>query len=191
VQDTLAKADRLLLDYVRERPLPFYPWLRQIAADRLADAHRRHLHAGKRSVRREEPAGLPEESAVELAERLLAGNGPSAGLRREERRARVRSALGQLASADREVQVLRYLEQLTTTEAAAVLGVTRLCFTRGSPRDRTPRSATASRSSLNGVAPTRSATAIPSTRNTRSKRSSIDNCPIYIDLRSLRHGLLI
>jgi len=123
VQDTLAKADRLLSDYVRARPLPFYPWLRQIAADRLADAHRRHLHAGKRSVKREEPAGLPEESAVELAERLLAGNGPSAGLRREERRARLRTALGQLASPDREVLVLRYLEQLTTTEAAAVLGV--------------------------------------------------------------------
>jgi DNA-directed RNA polymerase specialized sigma24 family protein len=38
-------------------------------------------------------------------------------------RARLRTALGQLASPDREVLVLRYLEQLTTTEAAAVLGV--------------------------------------------------------------------
>jgi RNA polymerase sigma-70 factor (ECF subfamily) len=123
VQDTLAEADRRLPEYLRERPLPFYPWLRQIAADRLADARRRHLHAGRRSVRREEPAGLPEESALELAGRLAAGTGPSAGLRREERRARVRAALGRLPERDREVLVLRYLEQLSTAEAAAATGV--------------------------------------------------------------------
>ncbi len=122
VQDTLAEADRRLPDYLRERTLPFYPWLRQIAADRLADAHRRHLSAGRRTVRREEPAGLPEESALELADRLRAGTGPSAGLRREERRARVRAALERLPERDREVLVLRYLEQLSTVETAAVLG---------------------------------------------------------------------
>src|SRR5947209_19815970 len=43
VQETLAVAHRRLDDYLRDRPLPFYPWLRQIAADRLADAHRRHV----------------------------------------------------------------------------------------------------------------------------------------------------
>jgi RNA polymerase sigma-70 factor (ECF subfamily) len=123
VQDTMAEADRLLSSYARDRPIPFYPWLRQIAADRVADAHRRHLQARKRSVHREEPAGLPEESAAELAERLMAGASPSAGLRREERRARVRAALEDLASPDREILVLRYLEQLSTQEAAAVLEI--------------------------------------------------------------------
>src|SRR5213596_686911 len=54
VQDVLLEADRRLADYLRERPLPFYPWLRQIATDRMADLHRRHIQARKRSVRREE-----------------------------------------------------------------------------------------------------------------------------------------
>jgi RNA polymerase sigma-70 factor (ECF subfamily) len=69
VQEVLAEADRRLDDYLRERPLPFFPWLRQIAVDRLADAHRRHVRAARRSVVREE-AALPESSALELAGRL-------------------------------------------------------------------------------------------------------------------------
>jgi RNA polymerase sigma-70 factor (ECF subfamily) len=126
VQEALAEADRRLDDYARERPLPFYPWLRQLAWNRLADAHRRHVQAGRRSVTREdaEPLGLPGGSAVELADRLLAsGVCPSEAFRREELRGRVRAALEALAEADREVLVLRYLEQLSAREVGAVLGV--------------------------------------------------------------------
>jgi RNA polymerase sigma-70 factor (ECF subfamily) len=127
VQEVLAEADRRLEDYLRHRPLPFYPWLRQLACDRLADAHRRHLRAARRSVTREEPAGpgLPEASAVELAGRLLASTtGPSAAARRHEAQQRARAALAALPEQDREVLALRYLEQLSAREAAAVLGLT-------------------------------------------------------------------
>src|SRR5262245_48665655 len=74
VQEALAEADRRLDAYARARPLPFYPWLRQLAADCLAEAHRRHLRAARRAVGREEAGavGLPDASAEELAERLLA-----------------------------------------------------------------------------------------------------------------------
>src|SRR5436309_4126243 len=72
VQESLAEAAARLDDYVRDRPLPFYPWLRRIAADRLVDAARRHLRAGRRTVEREEPPALPGESVMELAERLIA-----------------------------------------------------------------------------------------------------------------------
>src|SRR5262249_41560967 len=73
VQEVLAEADRGLAEYVRQRPLPFYPWLRQIAWDRLIEMRRMHVRAGKRSVSREEPdvLGLPDESAAELAGRLI------------------------------------------------------------------------------------------------------------------------
>jgi RNA polymerase sigma-70 factor (ECF subfamily) len=118
----LAEAARRLPDYLRDRPLPFYPWLRQLAADRLDKARRRHLHAGKRDARREE-APLPDESALELAQRLLGhGTSPSHQLARQEVRERVRAALAQLPQRDREVLVLRYLEQLSTREMAEVLG---------------------------------------------------------------------
>jgi RNA polymerase sigma-70 factor, ECF subfamily len=124
VQEALLDAAARLDDYLRERPIPFYPWLRRRAAGRLADAYRRHVRAARRSVGREEPAGLPGESVLELADRLLGRESrPGAGLSRQERRAAVRAALDQLPERDREVLVLRFLEELSTADTAAVLGV--------------------------------------------------------------------
>jgi RNA polymerase sigma-70 factor (ECF subfamily) len=126
VQETLAEADRRLEAYLAGRPLPFYPWLRQLAWDRLVDQHRRHVRAERRSVLREQapPLALPEGSVAELAERLFAPvESPSAALRREEMVDRVRAALAALPEREREVLVLRYLEQLSAREVGAVLGV--------------------------------------------------------------------
>ena len=79
VQEALAEADRRLDEYLRDRPLPFYPWLRRLAGLKMADAYRRHLTAGRRTVSREEPGGLPDESALELADRLAGvASGPGA-----------------------------------------------------------------------------------------------------------------
>jgi RNA polymerase sigma-70 factor (ECF subfamily) len=75
-------------------------------------------------VRREEQPPLPDESAAALAERLGGkSSGPSGGAVREELRDRLRTALAKLAERDREVLVLRYLEQLPTADIAAVLGI--------------------------------------------------------------------
>jgi RNA polymerase sigma-70 factor (ECF subfamily) len=126
VQDALAEADTRLDIYMRDKPLPFYPWLRQIAWDRLADAHRRHVRAARRSVTREhmDPFRLPDNSALELASRLVGtGAGPSELARREEHRVLVRAALERLSERDRELLVLRHLEQMAVKEIAAVLGV--------------------------------------------------------------------
>ena len=127
VQETLAEAIQQLSDYFQNRPLPFYPWLRQLACDRLAELHRRHIQTRMRSVTCEArwAPEVPDESALELASRLLArSSSPSARLRREEVCVRVQAALAQLAEHDREVLVLRHLEQLSTREIAAVLGIT-------------------------------------------------------------------
>jgi RNA polymerase sigma-70 factor (ECF subfamily) len=125
VQETLAEAHRRLDAYLRDRPLPFYPWLRQIAADRLADLHRRHVVSRKRTVAREE-AGLrlADGSELELARRLVGSvSAPSARLRRDDRLQQLRSALAALPDRDREVLVLRHLEQLPPRDIAAVLGI--------------------------------------------------------------------
>jgi RNA polymerase sigma-70 factor (ECF subfamily) len=127
VQETLAEAVQQLATYLRQPPLAFYPWLRQLAWKRLAALYHRHIRAGKRSVCREAHGAppLPDESALDLVGRLLArGSSPSARLRREELRGRVRAALVQLPVHDRELLVLRHLEQLSTPEIAAVLGIT-------------------------------------------------------------------
>ena len=125
VQETLAEAAANLDRYLRQRPLPFYPWLRQLAQRRLIALYRRHVQARRRSVTREVgPPGLPDHSALALADRLFARtSSPSAGPRRQERRDRVRAALAALPEPDREVLVLRILEALPTRETAAVLGI--------------------------------------------------------------------
>src|SRR5262245_53732136 len=48
VQEALADAARVLDDYLRDRPVPFYAWLRQFAWERLVEAYRRHLQARRR-----------------------------------------------------------------------------------------------------------------------------------------------
>jgi len=126
VQEVLAEASRKLPDYLRQRPLPFYPWLRQMAETYLVAMRRRHVDAEKRSVRREEPGvlALPDESAAELAARLVtSATSPSQRLQREELRQQVHRALAQLGPRDRQVLVLRHLEQLSVADTAAVLRI--------------------------------------------------------------------
>src|SRR5579872_5226230 len=50
VQEALAEADQKLSAYLRQRPVPFYPWLRRLAWEQLVRLHERHLRAGRRSV---------------------------------------------------------------------------------------------------------------------------------------------
>jgi RNA polymerase sigma-70 factor (ECF subfamily) len=126
VQDVLAEAHRTLDAYLRNRPLPFYPWLRRLAWERLAKLHRHHVRSRRRSLLREERGapGLSDQSALALAERLLAGGtSPSGHVLRQEMRERVRAAMQGLGERDREVLALRFLEGLSTAETAVVLGI--------------------------------------------------------------------
>jgi RNA polymerase sigma-70 factor (ECF subfamily) len=126
VQEVLVEASRKLDRYLRERPLPFFPWLRLLAGEHLAALHRRHVRARGRSILREEPGlfDLPDESAAELAARLVdSSTGPTQRVLREELRRRVRQALERLSERDREILVLRNLEQLSVADTAAVLQI--------------------------------------------------------------------
>jgi RNA polymerase sigma-70 factor (ECF subfamily) len=126
VQDALAEAHKRLPDYAAQRPIPFYPWLRRIAWDRLLAMHRRHIAAKRRTVLREDVLPLSEDSEMLLAERLAAteASSPSHQLLRREIRDRVRQAIAQLPAGDREIITLKHLEDLSFQEAAAVLEVT-------------------------------------------------------------------
>jgi RNA polymerase sigma-70 factor (ECF subfamily) len=127
VQETLISASQKMDRYLAERPLPFYPWLRQIAWEKLVHLHDRHLRAAKRSVAREQffRPDISDESALDLAHCFLgATSSPSADALRQELRQRVRHALDELAEDDREVLLLRYLEQLPSKEIAAIMETT-------------------------------------------------------------------
>jgi len=126
VQEALADASRKLDDFLPDRPLPFYPWLPRLAWERIIQLHRRHLQAQKRAVTREERLDLPlpDESAMQLADRLAAsGTTPSQRVLRDERGRRLREVLDRLRPNDREVLVMCYLEELAFGEIAAALGI--------------------------------------------------------------------
>jgi RNA polymerase sigma-70 factor, ECF subfamily len=128
VQEVLYEANEHLNDFVRERPVPFHVWLREIAWKRLMDLKRRHIGSARRSLLREAPRAfdLPVESSVALVDRLISrGPSPSAQAQVNERRALVRAALESLPPLDREILVLRYLEQLSPTVIGEILGMKR------------------------------------------------------------------
>jgi RNA polymerase sigma-70 factor (ECF subfamily) len=123
VQETMLKASRKLPEFLQQRPLPFFCWLRRLALDQLVDLYRRHVIAQRRSLLREEHLPLPDESALQLAQRLFSPDpNPSTQSIRSEQGAQLSTALGELEAADREILIMRYVEQLTTAEMAAILG---------------------------------------------------------------------
>lgn len=126
IQETLATASQKMPHYIANRPLPFYPWLRQIAWEKLVHLHDRHLRAAKRSVIRERVIGVcvADDSVIELAQQIVgATSSPSAAAALGEMQQRVRFALDRLPPDDGEVLLQRYVEQMTSKEIAAVMGV--------------------------------------------------------------------
>ena len=126
VQEALAEASKRMPEYLKRRPIPFYPWLRQLAWNRLVDLYRFHVEGARRAVGREAgfALGLSDESAMALGRRFVAsGTTPSRNALHKELRHRVRAALAELPEHYRDVLVMRHLEQLSIQEIAAVAGV--------------------------------------------------------------------
>jgi RNA polymerase sigma-70 factor (ECF subfamily) len=89
---------------------------------RLVVGFKRRLTAKRRSVLREDLMPLSDESEILLAERLAETSSPSNQLLRHEIEQRVRQAIAQLPGVDREVIVLKHLEELSFEEVAVVFG---------------------------------------------------------------------
>ena len=124
VQEALIEALRLLPAYLSLRPVAFYPWLKQITANRLIDLHRRHLLAKQRTVRRE--AEFPREidsSANLLVDQLFHDDNAADHLIREELRNRVQNAMAQLPHELRQVLILRFVERRSAADIAAFANI--------------------------------------------------------------------
>jgi RNA polymerase sigma-70 factor (ECF subfamily) len=129
IQEAFLDAGRRLAEYAADPRLPFYLWLRHLTGLKLAEVHRRHLGTQLRVADREvtlHRGGLPEADSASLAAQLLGTiTSPSEAAVRAEQRLYVQEALNGMDPIDREVLALKHFEQLSTSEIAAVLGLSK------------------------------------------------------------------
>ena len=128
VQEVLVEVSRRLKDYLANPVMAFHLWVRQIAKDRIIDAHRRHRVSGKRSVDREQPllpAIAPDQSTIELAAQLRDPElTPAAAAIQQELALHIQGAIELLDERDRDIILMRHYEQLSNQEIAVALQIT-------------------------------------------------------------------
>ena len=127
IQEAYLEASERLADYLRDRSMPFFLWLRFITGQKLLALHRHHLGTHMRDASREVSlyhGPFPQASSVSLAAHLLGRlTSPSQAAVKAELRVRVQEALNRMDALDREVLALRHFEQMNNAEIARVLGI--------------------------------------------------------------------
>jgi RNA polymerase sigma-70 factor (ECF subfamily) len=135
VQEAFMAATVRRAEFFGQSAQPLFLWLRWVVGNTLLELHRRHLGAQMRDARREvsTPAGRRpggtgagggDHTRAALVAQLTCGmTGPATAAGRAEVKARLNEALGRMDAIDREVVALRHYEQLTSAEAAAVMGI--------------------------------------------------------------------
>jgi RNA polymerase sigma-70 factor (ECF subfamily) len=122
VQDAFVEAVRRVDDFLQRRPMPFHLWLRKTTYERLLHSHRDHRTRARRTVERE--ADWPERSSLLLARQFLDPKpSPSQQMEAHEVAERVRRAVEELGDADREILLLRHVDELPYEEIACLLEI--------------------------------------------------------------------
>jgi RNA polymerase sigma-70 factor (ECF subfamily) len=129
LQEAFLDVQKKTPDFADRPDLPAYLWLRLITAERLLILHRQHLGAQLRDADREVSlcgGGLPAASSHSLANLLLGRlTSPSAAAVRAERQQRLQAALNAMDPVDREALALRHFEELSNSDVAALLGLSK------------------------------------------------------------------
>jgi RNA polymerase sigma-70 factor (ECF subfamily) len=127
LQEAYVEALERFPDFLQDRPMPFFLWLRFITEQRLQVVHRRHLGTKARDAGRDislTRQAAPLVSSESLAAQLVGRHSsPSQAAMRAEMQARLHAALETMNPIDREILALRHFEQLTNTETAQLLGL--------------------------------------------------------------------
>ncbi|MFK7820248.1 MAG: sigma-70 family RNA polymerase sigma factor [Planctomycetaceae bacterium] len=118
IQETQIEVARRIDDFLTRRPMPVGLWLRKTAYQCLLKQRRHHV-ADMRSVKNEER--LPDRSSILLARHFLNRATPSQAMMKAELIERVQAAINELPNIDRELILMRNYEELTNTEAAALV----------------------------------------------------------------------
>jgi RNA polymerase sigma-70 factor (ECF subfamily) len=129
LQEAFLDITSRLPEYAASPKLPLFLWLRHVTGLKLAEVHRRHLGTQLRDADREvtlHRGGLPEADSVSLAAHLLGQlTTPSQAAIKAETRLIVQETLNNMDPTDREVLALKHFEQLSTSEIAEVLGMSK------------------------------------------------------------------
>ena len=125
-QELQIEATRRLPEFLAERSVSFFVWMRYLAKQKLAELTRRHLQIQSRDPRREQRSFRSDRNASSIAlASFLIGNvtSPSMQVAREEMKGIIENAIQSLDQIDREILLLRHAEHLSTAEAAVELTI--------------------------------------------------------------------
>lgn len=127
IQEAMIDASRRLPEYLENPAVPFYVWLRLLTGQRLSNAHRQNLGTQSRNAAREisiDRQSIPSATSAAIAAELIGQmTSPSQKAVEVEQKLALQQALDELSELDREILVLRHFEDLSNSEAAAVLGL--------------------------------------------------------------------
>lgn len=119
VQETLTVANRRLHDFLKRRPSSFRIWLRRKALEQLIDQRRFHQRR-RRDVANE--IALSDGSSLAIAIGIGSGS-VSRHFTQSELMVQVRAAMQHLSDTDRDVLLLRHVEELSNAECAEVMEI--------------------------------------------------------------------
>ena len=120
LQETHLVAFQRFEDFRRRRPMPVHIWLLKTARQQLVQAVRKHLQAECRTILREE--AWPDQTSVVLANSLMAKQStPSKHISRKEIRQKFSEALASLTDDDRELLLLRQVENRPYDDISLIL----------------------------------------------------------------------
>ncbi len=120
LQEAFLDIARRLPKYATRPDMPFPDWVRFLVMQKLAEFHRRHVGAQKRSAKREFRVDQVEPSGFELAGSFTS---PSQVVVKRETAEQLQRALDRLEPIDREVLYLRHFEELTNDEVSELLSL--------------------------------------------------------------------
>lgn len=109
-------------DHLRPDERPYGEWLTGLVRDALIDAYRHHT-AQKRNLHRNVP--FPDGSGSQLLLGIVnPATSPSSALERAEQEERLATVIAELKESDRLLLQLRYPEERSWAEVAALMGLT-------------------------------------------------------------------
>ena len=113
----------------KQDEMDFFLWLRLVTGQRMMRVHRQHLGAARRDVGREVSlykGALPQATSMSLAAQLLGQfTSASQAAMRAEMQVKLQEAINSLDEIDREIIAMRNFEELTNSEVAECLSLSK------------------------------------------------------------------